>query len=944
MDHLLALPQGTELVGDFSLKRVLGAGGFGITYLARDLQLDRNVAIKEYFPSEFAAREGAAMVRCRSQSSEVDYRTGLERFVDEAQALARFEHPNIVRVFRYFRANNTAYMVLQFEAGRSLKGWLDDLGRRPLQSELDSILLPLLDALELLHANDFLHRDIAPDNILIRPDGSPVLIDFGSARGDLAERSRTVSAIVKPGYSPFEQYSSRGQRQGPWTDIYALAATLYHAITGERPLDAPSRMSGSEIRPARAVGQGDYRPGFLAAIDQALMVRAESRPQSIAAWRRMLFGPTEPPRVYVGAPQQARALAPSPSPGPAQAHAQTHGKSPVEVTAHTTHLHAHAPAPGPQPQGSQAQSPQASVASPPQIAARPPAGTQTGAPSRNPPAAGMPPQQTRKIETGAAPPLVWKRHERPVDVARPDGEFPLSPAGREGEAVNSAPPGAPLGTPADVPRSLSRPPRSQPAVAAGLGLAGRLARALADKLQGAASAFDEPTHRPAPPAQAARPIDSGPSAPVAGATMPSSRFDEELQASVARVEAEIEAARLNAAKAVEARAAAAAREAKRLASREQAAARRAERRLERQMRWSAFEARLGAATRAGLRTGVRLALFGGIVFFAVKMPGLISQPNIIPTAAVGISLDAGPSAVGLARTLRGHEAPVLALAYGSADRRLISIDSAQGMLIWDLEGSEKPQHLRLDGESITALETDALQLLVGRATGALDVVDRRTGGTRAIRGGEGGAITAVALLRDGRRDHAVAAIADGSLRLYDLGRGRYRTMRDSGSPVTAMATATQTADELVIGGQDAAVRIYSLRRNRVLQTFHAHADGVSALAWAREAGLIASGSRDRSIKVWDPNSPASLKTLSGHEGTITALAFTPDGRHLVSASEDHTIRLWDLASGRLEHTFIGHTAAVRAIALIGDGAWLASAGDDESIRIWGLAQQPPGAS
>ena len=200
--HLLALPEGTELIGEFRIRRVLGAGGFGITYLATESALAREVTIKEYFPADYAARGASGEVAPRSRDSAKDYQWGLERFLEEAQTLARFIHPNIVRVYRCFRARDTGYMVLHFEEGGSFKAWLKALPRAPRQSELDRIIAPLLDALELVHAGSYLHRDIAPDNIIIRKDGAPVLIDFGSARGDMATQSRTVSALVKPGYSP----------------------------------------------------------------------------------------------------------------------------------------------------------------------------------------------------------------------------------------------------------------------------------------------------------------------------------------------------------------------------------------------------------------------------------------------------------------------------------------------------------------------------------------------------------------------------------------------------------------------------------------------------------------------------------------------------------------------------------------------------------------------
>ena len=294
MSNIQSLPLGTELVGDYRIERVLGAGGFGVTYLARETDLDRFVTIKEYFPTDFASRQGDLEAVPRTQGSTEDYQWGLDRFIDEARTLGKFNHPNIVRVYRYFRANNTAYMVLHFEEGQSLKNWLRNLGRAPRQKEIDTLIEPILEALETIHNSDFLHRDIAPDNIIVRTDGSPVLIDFGSARGEIAHHTRTLSALVKPGYSPYEQYAETGHKQGPWTDIYALAGTLYHIVTGKRPPDAPSRIIKDELVSAREAAIGAYRGGFLAAIDQGLVVDTDRRPQSIRQWRGSLLAPDEP--------------------------------------------------------------------------------------------------------------------------------------------------------------------------------------------------------------------------------------------------------------------------------------------------------------------------------------------------------------------------------------------------------------------------------------------------------------------------------------------------------------------------------------------------------------------------------------------------------------------------------------------------------------------------
>ena len=293
MTQLVALPDGTELAGEYKIVRVLGAGGFGVTYLAEETALSRLVAVKEYFPSDFAARGQDLIANPRSEGCRSDYQWGLDRFIDEAQTLARFNHPNIVRVYRVFRANNTAYMVLHFEDGKSLKSWLKELGRAPRQKELDGLIAPMLDALDTIHKADFLHRDIAPDNIIVRSSGEPVLIDFGAARSDIAAHSqtKTVSALVKPGYSPYEQYAETSRQQGPWTDVYALSATLYHAVVGKRPPDSPSRMLKDEMLPVREAAVGGFRGSFLDAIQQGLALAIESRPQSVGAWRGALLAP-----------------------------------------------------------------------------------------------------------------------------------------------------------------------------------------------------------------------------------------------------------------------------------------------------------------------------------------------------------------------------------------------------------------------------------------------------------------------------------------------------------------------------------------------------------------------------------------------------------------------------------------------------------------------------
>jgi len=285
-----ALTPGTR-IDQYAISDLLGRGGFGITYPVRDEALQRDFALKEFFPEGLVRREGTSVRFVSTPNSEDDYRWGLRKFYDEARLLAQFSHPNIVSVRRVFEANNSAYMLLDFVKGRTLEQWLEGLDSPPTQEELDLISVPLLSALELVHANRAWHLDISPDNIMIRAvDGAPILLDFGASRFELKQHSQLVSALIfKSGYSAPEQYISNAERYGPWTDIYAFAATLYRALSGKRPSEATARQLEDELAPAALLGKGRYRQQFLDAIDWALKIPPRARPQSIAEWRKSLL-------------------------------------------------------------------------------------------------------------------------------------------------------------------------------------------------------------------------------------------------------------------------------------------------------------------------------------------------------------------------------------------------------------------------------------------------------------------------------------------------------------------------------------------------------------------------------------------------------------------------------------------------------------------------------
>lgn len=283
------LPDGTRLLnGQYVIERYLSSGGFGITYYARD-SLDRRVVIKECFPEAYCSRKNRTVL-ARSQSYHGEFKSIVEMFVREAHSIAKLNHPNIVGVHQVFQDNETAYMALDLIDGKDLLDIIEASEERPRFEDVNAILLKLLDAISTVHEQDMLHRDISPDNILIDAWDNPVLIDFGAAREEASKKSRALSAVlvVKDGYSPQEFYIA-GSQQTPCSDLYALAATFYHLISGEAPPNSQSRVAAIASHkddPYRPLADRikNYPRGFLEAIDTAMNVFPQDRIQNARDW------------------------------------------------------------------------------------------------------------------------------------------------------------------------------------------------------------------------------------------------------------------------------------------------------------------------------------------------------------------------------------------------------------------------------------------------------------------------------------------------------------------------------------------------------------------------------------------------------------------------------------------------------------------------------------
>jgi serine/threonine protein kinase len=309
--HPQALPPGMVLNGHFLVGKVLGKpGGFGMTYLAWDNTLETRVAIKEFLPHELVGRDRDHLsVVAHSQEDHTIFRAGLNSFLQEARTLARFNHPNIVRVRHFFQENGTAYMVMDYYQGHSLWEGLESKSKPFSEAESLDIVLPILEGLREIHDKGFVHRDIKPQNIYLTRDGRPILLDFGAARNAIGERSHSLSVVWTPGFAPFEQYQNHG-KQGPWTDVYGVSATLYFMVTGRVPPDAMERKANAE-----ALSLAGLTPALGAALSKGLAVDRQQRPQTIEEFRDLLTIPSaKPPQSAEDPPEIHRPIPPSPAP------------------------------------------------------------------------------------------------------------------------------------------------------------------------------------------------------------------------------------------------------------------------------------------------------------------------------------------------------------------------------------------------------------------------------------------------------------------------------------------------------------------------------------------------------------------------------------------------------------------------------------------------------
>lgn len=274
------------LIDNFKIDRLIGSGGFSNVYLATNIINYKKYAIKEYYPYGLATRIGNKIIPISKYRENFIW--AKNKFMEEAQILVRFNNPNIVDIVQVCEIDENAYLIMEFIEGTTINNWLKQIEDTANQIELDLIIKPILNALKLIHKNKLLHRDISPDNIILRKDLSPVLIDFGAAREALSRKQGVTSAIVKDGLSPPEQYSITGENQGPWSDIYSLSATIYYSITKKFPTQSTIRIINDDLMSLNYLYIKGYRKEFLQAIEWGLQLEIKNRPKNVEEWQNLI--------------------------------------------------------------------------------------------------------------------------------------------------------------------------------------------------------------------------------------------------------------------------------------------------------------------------------------------------------------------------------------------------------------------------------------------------------------------------------------------------------------------------------------------------------------------------------------------------------------------------------------------------------------------------------
>ena len=916
MDYRQVLQTGTVLDGKYRIERVIGSGGFGITYEAFDIGLAAPVAVKEYYPSQFGVRDATYSVRPRTERDREIFDRLLASFLREARTLNQFEHPAIVRVLSVFEGYGTAYMVMKYETGPSLKAWLADLVRLPTQGELDRLTAPLLDALDMMHNAEFLHRDIAPDNIIVRADGSPVLLDFGASRRVMGEMTGTLTGVVKKGYSPQEQYATDSRSQGPWTDIYALGATLYRCISGETPYEATERMLDDHVLPAVEAGAGRYRHSFLVAIDAAMVLRPKQRPQSIAVWREMLFeGVLISPSQPQSWPSAGRAG--GPAAGAASEPGTTHWNSDARFSDPRSGPSSgpnSGPRSAPRSTPSQRQSgahanDDRSEPSPPAHQSSPSAPGYQSAPRRSEPAFAQNESDVVPQLAGSQAPQASSPRRNVTAIAMVAGAVVLIGGGGLVLSLNK---GGTRVTPVqtafeDVTQKSKDDDAQRKAAQKSAEDARRRQEEQLEQLQrdtAARAAEDARQRQLAEDARQRR---------IAEEAEAKRRADDEARrlaedARQRRIAEEVEAKRR------------ADEEARRVA--EEARQRRLAEEAEAQRRAAEAErVRVAALEQQQREEAVRRAA-------EEERRRLAARPRLLTFTAPGTNSNAFPTAVDTSTGL---------IVAGGSDGLVRAWDAATGAPR-DLRGQRHS-----DTISSVAVAPDGQHIATG-AWGGEIILWSVNGAAQRFRAPDPGDGKAA-----GRRwvvttmftspTRFMTVLSDGTAQLWDT-RNPGRAIAEVRLEADGIKAADIAGNGAMIatGTDSGAVALHRAGNGQLIRQLPAQNDWVLALAFSRDDNLLGSGSADGLVRIFrttNANQPL-LREIQAHDSAVRAIAFSGDGARMATGADDGTVTLWEVATGAALARYKEHRSSVRSLTLSVDGQRLVSASEDGDLRVWYL--------
>ena len=847
-EYLNALSIGSRL-NEYTIDDVLGAGGFGITYLVTDVNLNRKFVIKEYFPTDIAVRQDQISIQPKTSRQQTIYQQGIDRFLKEAQNLAAFDHPNIVKVNRFFQANETAYFVMEYAEGNSLEFHLRTKNRPLAQDELLDIINPILDALKVIHKTGLFHRDIKPGNILLTKNGIPVLIDFGAARYALSQASQNPTAVLTPGYAPFEQYHESSVKQGPWTDIYAIGATMYRCITGADPLPsvtrAGARIDGEQdpLVPISDYMTGkDYNKLVLQAIDWALRIKTLDRPQDVEHFQEVLKG-----RLRIPPPIETAAAVIHPSPSPI--HDDTvvftpSGSSPDESEIVTVAPHKSTPR---NDSGSNATVVVQSTPPPPPKSPKPPSGKKSSWP-------------ILIIAVVVIAVLVlavtqFVRYQK-IQTMLKDADILLA-NGRYRQSYDAYM--DVLDFDDDNDRALNGMKTARKSEIDGLLgkardhiRAGRLTKPPGNNAQ---SSYQEILKLDSDHLDAKNGIRQ---IPVffqqRGDSLKSGKSWQ------AAIEAYEEALSLGTGDSI-----------------------------------------LVAEDVRNDLDYCRIQLIGQ----GVQLIRTISDAadiNCVEFSPNGSLIATGSddnrtvklwnsSSGSLVRTLIKHEGYIWTVAF-SPDGQLVASGAGDNIIkIWKVSTGQLLYTLTDHSGAVYSLafSPDGSKLISGSADNSIKVWNSTNGYLIRTLYGHSGSVYALAYSPDG---NTIASGAyDNTIKLWNASNYQLRRTINTGSGVYGLAFSPN-GQIIAVGCDDNNVRTYNVSSGNRIDTMSGHTGSVRSVKFSPDGNWLVSSGSDNKIKVWEVSNGTLIKTLHGHTATVRSVTFSPDGRLLASGSYDDKIKIW----------------------------------------------------